>query len=476
MSKYIWTNKLELGNIKNTDNKELIVVIGAGLAGCGAAKAAIESGKSVLMLEKESTPGGRVKSAYFNNHPVSLGAAWLEDYGPVRDALNQLEQDNKLKLIDPSNLEEIYTINNTIYSTAQLNIAKELYVDMIEYFKKNKNTYLNKTIQDLYIEFSEHLISNNNLSKEKVGHRLLLLEVLVLRINQHTNAKSINKSKCYELLHIDGSAVCEPLQLDKSGYESLRYIQGDVAHLIEYLIINLLESGELKLLLDSEVIELDAKTGVVKYKNSSNNIKYINAAYIINTMPIPVLQSINPEVIIKNLSKDQYAAIDKIETGIAKKIFVSFNMDSSNKELNIPQVFKNNIFIKNLQSISLIEIVKIDPIGSDGYVCKMLLTGDDSLYIDKYTNDELKVIIAKIFAMVPGIEEDKIKNAIDLITINNQVDGIWPVTPNSYNEQYIETLLEPVGKHIFAQDFIADTNSMNGAYNNGYQQCKKIIN
>lgn len=61
-----------------------VVIAGAGVGGLSAAKAALEDGKSVLVLEATSLYGGRVKTVWADDReefpkPVDIGAGWAHD-------------------------------------------------------------------------------------------------------------------------------------------------------------------------------------------------------------------------------------------------------------------------------------------------------------------------------------------------------------------------------------------------------------
>jgi polyamine oxidase len=69
-----------------------VVVIGAGLAGLGAARTLTEAGVDVVVLEATARPGGRTRTDRGLGGPVHLGAAWVHGHegnpvGELADAL-----------------------------------------------------------------------------------------------------------------------------------------------------------------------------------------------------------------------------------------------------------------------------------------------------------------------------------------------------------------------------------------------------
>lgn len=65
----------------------LVVVIGAGFAGLGAARALVDAGREVVVLEARDRIGGRVHTVDLGGTPVDLGASWVHgfDGNPVAE-------------------------------------------------------------------------------------------------------------------------------------------------------------------------------------------------------------------------------------------------------------------------------------------------------------------------------------------------------------------------------------------------------
>lgn len=57
-----------------------VVIIGGGVAGLAAAHHLRQHGKSVVLLEERSRPGGRAWTALIGDTPVELGAAFISDF------------------------------------------------------------------------------------------------------------------------------------------------------------------------------------------------------------------------------------------------------------------------------------------------------------------------------------------------------------------------------------------------------------
>lgn len=455
MHKYIWHNKSILGNLDNLLENDVTVIIGAGLAGLGAAKAVIESGGRAVILEKDNIPGGRVKSSYFAGQYVSLGAAWIEEYGPITDILLKLEDDGKLELITPAEQIEIYTTSEKIYSEQDILSASNYYNDLIRFFLDNKSKYFYKTVEELLSDYIA-IISEN--FKDSIDVDIIeRLKILTIRINQHTNGVSISSLKCYCLLHLDSAPVLATEEEINKGYEFLRFINGDLNYLIEELISELLKSSRFTLSLNSMVSAINIKTGDIIFANANKN-KSIKAKKIINTLPVSQLQAVDLKSFIIGLSDEQIHAINKLQIGHAKKIFIAFDNINVIKCLKIPCVYKNNIYFNN----RLVETVQINN------VIKFLITGDDVLDIEGFYDVKLKEYCAELLAYNNGVDKKSVLSKIKDVMINNQVAPSWPITPNLEIKKTQDIISKPCERHVFAQDFVASTNSMNGAYLNGY--------
>ncbi|MGJ8570189.1 MAG: flavin monoamine oxidase family protein [Hoeflea sp.] len=64
-----------------------VIVIGAGIAGLAAAQRLVELGYETIVLEADSTPGGRIKTDWTLDAPFELGAGWIHgpDGNPISD-------------------------------------------------------------------------------------------------------------------------------------------------------------------------------------------------------------------------------------------------------------------------------------------------------------------------------------------------------------------------------------------------------
>ncbi len=70
-----------------------VVIIGAGIAGVGAAKELSDLGIKCLILEADTRIGGRVYSVPFGEgHRSDLGASWIHGLGPGAGVMRKYDR------------------------------------------------------------------------------------------------------------------------------------------------------------------------------------------------------------------------------------------------------------------------------------------------------------------------------------------------------------------------------------------------
>lgn len=74
-----------------------VIVVGAGIAGCAAARALTDAGAQVRVIEARPRIGGRIHSLRTLGAPVDMGAAWL--HGPHGNPLTELARAESLRLV-----------------------------------------------------------------------------------------------------------------------------------------------------------------------------------------------------------------------------------------------------------------------------------------------------------------------------------------------------------------------------------------
>ncbi|MCU1785726.1 FAD-dependent oxidoreductase [Pseudomonas sp. 13B_2.1_Bac1] len=80
MTHSAWDSGLRAANAVIATSARTVIVIGAGFAGLGAARALQAQGVAVRVLEARNRIGGRVHSVALGGQMVDVGAAWLQQY------------------------------------------------------------------------------------------------------------------------------------------------------------------------------------------------------------------------------------------------------------------------------------------------------------------------------------------------------------------------------------------------------------
>src|SRR6266508_4340454 len=75
-----------------------VIVVGAGIAGIGAARDLRLAGRSVIVLEARDRSGGRIHTIRPGwNAPIELGASWI--HGAERNPLSELARSLDLRTV-----------------------------------------------------------------------------------------------------------------------------------------------------------------------------------------------------------------------------------------------------------------------------------------------------------------------------------------------------------------------------------------
>src|SRR5690242_85469 len=85
--------------------KNLVIVIGAGIAGLAAARALTNLGLKPVILEARDRIGGRIWTTSLDCEPIDLGASWI--HGKLGNPIANLAEDLRLPL-ERTDWQKIY--------------------------------------------------------------------------------------------------------------------------------------------------------------------------------------------------------------------------------------------------------------------------------------------------------------------------------------------------------------------------------
>ncbi len=99
------------------------IVIGAGVAGLGAARELQSKGCTVTVLEARNRTGGRINSVSLGSYQVDMGASWIHGIGPGAGSLS--EYNGKMNPI--YELTQEFNIGTTATWTDVENVEEKYY-------------------------------------------------------------------------------------------------------------------------------------------------------------------------------------------------------------------------------------------------------------------------------------------------------------------------------------------------------------
>lgn len=120
--------------------KDVIIVIGAGVAGLAAARHLADRGRQVIVLEARDRIGGRVWSdRSWPNAPLDLGASWIHGVqgNPLTTLANELKLPRKSTDFDNS---AAYAADGTPLTDAQIETISDKFADLLEQMETIRET------------------------------------------------------------------------------------------------------------------------------------------------------------------------------------------------------------------------------------------------------------------------------------------------------------------------------------------------
>ena len=271
-----------------------VLVIGAGMAGLGAAQVLRESGFEVKVIEARDSPGGRTRTSHqWADCPVDLGAGWIHGVkgNPLTTLADRARATRKVTSYDRS---EIYNSNGHPLSPSQERLMRQLRkmidsaieragdrerdLSITQALKPVLDEYRNRVHESEFISF----LINSEIEHEYAGSADV------------TSAHWYDESEIF-----DG-----PDAILLEGFTSL------VNHLIRNLDIR---TGE-------PVESIDWRESPVRVR--TRKAEYV-ADHVVITVPLGVLKK-RSIGFIPDLPARKVAAIDRLGMGVLNKCFLRF--------------------------------------------------------------------------------------------------------------------------------------------------------
>ena len=288
------------------DENETIIVVGAGIAGLGAAQTLKKWGYKVIVLEARSRVGGRVwTSRAWQDAPLDMGASWI--HGVSGNPIAKLAKGNDIKTVE-TDYDNIW-----IYRANGNELTNAEYDDFEEY-ESTIEAYIANAIEELDEDVSIKTIVDAALDDEGVSAKEKQIILYLLNtIIEHEYAADISELSLFAFDEGDeygGEDVIFP-----DGYDQ---------------IIDILAEG-----LD---IRLDEVVQRVDYQGDGVSIQTDQSVYegdrAVITIPLGVLQRGNIQF-SPTLPAEKQAAIRNLGMGLLDKLYLRFPSIFWDKEADL---------------------------------------------------------------------------------------------------------------------------------------------
>lgn len=253
-----------------------VIIIGAGIAGLGAARTLLDSSPQfkVTVLEGNTMPGGRVRTVQSKQGPLELGATWVHGYSAT-NPIYALCQSLGLTV------KETVAGDNTYYFDPK---GKILNPDGDEYAP-------GASIYSQFYDYFQNLITATD--KRSVGDMFrLFVQKKKLNTNlQNTLLKAINNEVENEYAESAKSLSARYFDMDEKFPKNDALLPGGMIGLINGLIRPPLATAAAVNVIYNQIvtsIDFSSSSGLVSVKTKDGSL--YQAPYVISTLPLGVMQ------------------------------------------------------------------------------------------------------------------------------------------------------------------------------------------
>jgi len=443
------------------ENKQNIIVVGAGIAGLAAAKLLKNAGHQVKVLEASSRYGGRIQSIDMDGYKADFGASWI--HGIIDNPLYSLANSNniitKQTHYDPS---YIFDIDGEEITNEDWIVIENLFVRLYDLALDN----IDSSIQELLDIMQPDLNLSEKLTRLWYGAVRSEYEIPYAVDATDISAQSIIATDSFpgeDVIFPDGmQSLCDVLANDLD---------------IEYnaFVSKVTYDTEQVQILVNKADEINVKrscmachSGTNAETLTSNDVR--TADKVIIALPLGILKNggicFEPELSIKKKN-----AIDSLGIGTMNKVFLKFNENFW---------YEDAYFLEQLHEDSshIIEFFSPAPTGTPN-VLVGVFSGQHARSIEHMDNEQLKEMVMNELKAMFG------ENIPEPVAMEKTSWHTHPFALGSYphlkpgsNLSACEIIAKPLNSKVF---FAGDATSKNymatahGAYLSGLKAANNAI-
>ncbi|MEO0896860.1 MAG: NAD(P)/FAD-dependent oxidoreductase [Bacteroidota bacterium] len=263
-----------------------IIIVGAGIAGLGAAKFLQEKGYNPILLEAQERVGGRLKTNRSLGIAVDEGASWI--HGPIKNPITELAKEaGATTFLTDDESFVAYDMDGSRYSEDIIGQAEERYQEILEELDGQKDMSFGEVFYRDYPQYQHNRLWTYMLSA-------------YLEFDTGGDIKMLSSTDFYDDKEFKGEDV-----IVSNGYDTL---------------VNYLKEG-LDIRLQTKVVGIDYSGEKISIQTHQG---VFTADHVLLTVPLGVLKK---EVITFTppLPPITQQAIDGLGMGVVNKFLLTWD-------------------------------------------------------------------------------------------------------------------------------------------------------